>query len=154
VPLRELQAEERQMNKMENLPQQRIELIAKDPAWLNYADTKAMAQELLERRERAKQLEAENTELHSFVELVRVTDVAALIAEIAELRRDRDRLVDAHRGLRRRVHMLEAHNQHFERCESAWCNPGPENDPASELGKPDKWPFGEDAAMTPKKEQP
>lgn len=37
-------------------------------------------------------------------------------------------------GLRRRIHMLEGHNQWFERCESAWCNPsvGQFNSPAIE----------------------
>ena len=108
----------------------------------------SMAQELLERRERDEMLEAVERSQHLLQESCNRYE-----AENAELRRDRDRLGEAHRGLRRRVHMLEAHNQHFERCESAWCNPGPDNDPASELGKPDKWPFGEDAAMAPKKEQ-
>lgn len=44
------------------------------------------------------------------------------------------------RGLRRRIHLLERHNQHFERCESAWCNPSEDNDPAKELGTPEAWP--------------
>lgn len=45
------------------------------------------------------------------------------------------------RGLRRRVHLLEGHNQHFERCESGWCNPGLDSNPAMELGQPDAWPI-------------
>lgn len=40
-------------------------------------------------------------------------------------------------GLRRRIHFLEKHNQWFERCESAWCNPDPSNNPALGIG-----PFG------------
>lgn len=32
--------------------------------------------------------------------------------------------------LRKRIHALELHNQWFERCESAWCNPSPDNDPS------------------------
>jgi hypothetical protein len=34
--------------------------------------------------------------------------------------------------LRRRIHFAEKHNQHFERCESAWCHPSADNDPAKE----------------------
>lgn len=34
--------------------------------------------------------------------------------------------------LRRRIHFAERHNQMFERCESAWCQPGPDDDPARE----------------------
>jgi hypothetical protein len=34
--------------------------------------------------------------------------------------------------LRRRIHYAEKHNQHFERCESAWCHPGPDRDPVME----------------------
>ena len=34
--------------------------------------------------------------------------------------------------LRRRIHLAEKHNQHFERCESAWCHPSADNDPATE----------------------
>jgi hypothetical protein len=50
------------------------------------------------------------------------------------------------RGLRRRIHVLESHDQHFERCESKWCNPPlpherDQFDPAMELGKPDKFYF-------------
>jgi hypothetical protein len=33
--------------------------------------------------------------------------------------------------LRRRIHQIERHNQFFERCESAWCNPVAGNDPAA-----------------------
>ena len=33
-------------------------------------------------------------------------------------------------GLKRRVHFLERHNQKFDRCESGWCNPTPDCDPA------------------------
>lgn len=33
-------------------------------------------------------------------------------------------------GLRWRIHFLEHHNQWFERCESAWCNPSADNHPA------------------------
>ena len=44
------------------------------------------------------------------------------------------------RGLRRRIHQLEKHNQHFERCESSWCHPSDDNDPAREMGEPDTWP--------------
>ena len=51
------------------------------------------------------------------------------------------------RGLRRRVHIIEGHNQHFERCESAWCHPegwkGPGDSPAIETGRPDVWPNGD-----------
>jgi hypothetical protein len=32
--------------------------------------------------------------------------------------------------LRRRIHFLEGHNQSFFRCESGWCNPGEDADPA------------------------
>lgn len=35
-------------------------------------------------------------------------------------------------ALRMRIHFAEKHNQHFERCESAWCNPSPDEDPAKE----------------------
>lgn len=34
--------------------------------------------------------------------------------------------------LRKRIHFLERHNQIFERCESAWCHPNSNNDPAKE----------------------
>lgn len=34
--------------------------------------------------------------------------------------------------LRRRIHFVEKHNQIFERCESAWCHPSSDNDPARE----------------------
>lgn len=34
--------------------------------------------------------------------------------------------------LRKRLHVVERHNQWFERCESPWCNPSPDNDPASQ----------------------
>lgn len=37
--------------------------------------------------------------------------------------------------LRRRIHMAEKHNQMFERCESAWCRPSADNDPAREAAK-------------------
>ena len=43
-------------------------------------------------------------------------------------------------GLRRRTHMLQEHNQHFERCESAWCHPDASNDPAMDVGSPEIWP--------------
>src|SRR5262249_20693906 len=33
-------------------------------------------------------------------------------------------------ALRRRIHQREGQNQWFERCESAWCHPSPDNDPA------------------------
>ena len=33
-------------------------------------------------------------------------------------------------GLRKRIHQLEGHNQHFERCESGWCNPSADCNPA------------------------
>ena len=33
-------------------------------------------------------------------------------------------------GLRQRIHFLERHNQWFERCESAWCHPSKDNNPA------------------------
>jgi hypothetical protein len=36
-------------------------------------------------------------------------------------------------GLRRRLHQSERHNQYFFRCESAWCHPSVDNDPAKEL---------------------
>lgn len=49
-------------------------------------------------------------------------------------------------GLRRRIHILEGHNQNFERCESGWCNPcdcgNIGDDPATDLGKLVKWPLG------------
>lgn len=62
------------------------------------------------------------------------------------------------RGLRRRIHVLEAHNQHFERCESLWCNPngtlssGPAGDynPAYETGKQDVW-YGDAACQSANK---
>jgi hypothetical protein len=38
-------------------------------------------------------------------------------------------LKTANDGLRRRIHQLEKHNQHFERCESSWCNPSPGEPP-------------------------
>jgi hypothetical protein len=34
--------------------------------------------------------------------------------------------------LRRRIHFVEKHNQYFQRCESAWCNPSADNDPAKD----------------------
>ena len=37
-------------------------------------------------------------------------------------------------GLRMRIHCLERHNQHFFRCESAWCHPSKDNNPAMEFG--------------------
>lgn len=37
--------------------------------------------------------------------------------------------------LRRRIHLIERHNQHFERCESAWCQPDPTNDPAAQAAQ-------------------
>jgi hypothetical protein len=46
------------------------------------------------------------------------------------------------RGLRRRLHSVERHSQHFDRCESAWCHPGTDSNPALEMGEPDVWPFG------------
>jgi hypothetical protein len=39
----------------------------------------------------------------------------------------------AERNLRLRIHALEKHNQFFARCESGYCNPNKEADPASEL---------------------
>lgn len=33
-------------------------------------------------------------------------------------------------ALRKRIHVLEGHNQYFERCESAWCNPTEKDNPA------------------------
>jgi hypothetical protein len=36
----------------------------------------------------------------------------------------------ANRSLRYRLHRVETHNQWFERCESAWCNPSFDKDPA------------------------
>lgn len=46
--------------------------------------------------------------------------------------------------LRRRIHLAEKHNQHFERCESAWCNPSADNDPANEAAasRNAPWPPG------------
>ena len=39
-------------------------------------------------------------------------------------------------GLRKRVHQLDCHNQHFERCESQWCHQTPERpSPALEFAK-------------------
>lgn len=35
-------------------------------------------------------------------------------------------------NLRKRIHNSEQHNQYFERCESAWCNPSQDNDPAAD----------------------
>ena len=61
-----------------------------------------------------------------------------------------DQLVTIIRGLRRRIHMLECHNQHFERCESAWCNPADDANPALEMGRPEVWPYG----LLPKPENP
>jgi len=37
---------------------------------------------------------------------------------------------DEMKGLRKRIHQLEGHNQWFERCESGWCNPSPSCNPA------------------------
>lgn len=34
--------------------------------------------------------------------------------------------------LRLRIHAAERHNQFFERCESPWCNPTAQSDPASQ----------------------
>ena len=73
---------------------------------------------------------------------------AALSVARAEWQEERERLVnelaqerakvEAHEvsnlGLRKRVHLIEGHNQWFERCESAWCNPGSDSDPATETG--------------------
>jgi hypothetical protein len=47
-----------------------------------------------------------------------------------------ERLRKANLSLRRRLHRVEAHNQWFERCESAWCHPSADNDPAALEPKP------------------
>lgn len=53
---------------------------------------------------------------------------SGLLKLVAELRRESA-------GLRRRVHYIEGHNQYFERCESAWCNPASDSNPALESVK-------------------
>lgn len=42
---------------------------------------------------------------------------------IAELEEQVATLTLAYGEIARRLHLREDHNQHFERCESAWCNP-------------------------------
>ena len=52
--------------------------------------------------------------------------------QLAELELERNSLRMCVVELRRRIHTVEGHNQIFERCESAWCHPSPDNDPAKE----------------------
>lgn len=52
-------------------------------------------------------------------------------------------------GLRRRIHIIEHHNQWFERCESGWCNPSADCNPAlgywkaNEIATPQRGKDGE-----------
>lgn len=83
--------------------------------------------------------------------------VGTLTAQLQEKEQGIERFKISIRGLRRRVHQLDQHNQHFERCESGWCNPSETLskygadiytcDPAYATGIPDVWP-AIDAART------
>lgn len=42
-------------------------------------------------------------------------------------------------NLRKKIHLTERHNQWFERCESAWCNPSADNDPGKNQCVGDPW---------------
>lgn len=64
----------------------------------------------------------------------RKEEAVRLIAEglqslttIADLRKKLEGMV----GLRKLIHHLERHNQWFERCESGWCNPSDDWNPAN-----------------------
>lgn len=35
-------------------------------------------------------------------------------------------------SMKLKIHVCDRHNQHFERCESAWCHPSSDNDPAKD----------------------
>ena len=61
-------------------------------------------------------------------ERVAVEALAAYDAYISHQPSDNAKVI---LNLRKRIHMLEKHNQWFERCESAWCNPSNDNDPAA-----------------------
>lgn len=67
---------------------------------------------------------------NELTEAYRLKDIQFERAEQAERERDEARGISLQ--LRRRVHFAERHNQHFERCESAWCNPSPYENPALE----------------------
>ncbi|HXJ11756.1 MAG TPA: hypothetical protein VNH19_05730 [Candidatus Limnocylindrales bacterium] len=66
-----------------------------------------------------------------------VNEAAVKLALFPRLRSENAKQAASNKGLRLRIHMLEKHNQHFERCESGWCNPSeqgrPGDDPATEI---------------------
>jgi hypothetical protein len=53
-----------------------------------------------------------------------------LTGTLAELTRQMDNLRQANLNLRVRIHELEHHRERFHACESAWCNPVEDWDPA------------------------
>ena len=52
---------------------------------------------------------------------------------LAALQRDSAVLVRANRSLRIRIHQLEKHTTSFELCDSSWCQPGDDWNPATDI---------------------
>lgn len=56
--------------------------------------------------------------------------LATLRSTVAELTQHIGNLRQANLNLRIRIHELEHHRERFHACESAWCNPAEDWDPA------------------------
>jgi len=56
--------------------------------------------------------------------------LATLRSLVAKLSEEADTLKKANLGLRFRIHQLEHHRPRFHACESAWCNPVEDWNPA------------------------
>lgn len=100
-------------------------------------------------RERAEKAEAERDTLNNALDSVcaefpeygntsgHEAAGARCVELITELKAERDQARAESAAMRFKIHTLEQHNQHFERCESAWCHPSdkPWGNPALETFK-------------------